>query len=134
MIELIIFIGLILVISWYGVKVSIGGASFEIFPIKRFFTKLNVIKIQKKVNKQAISDVQMGDFGRWLEKNYVGEFNIYNTTITPPKKLEISDLIEIYKKEVLNYNDTCPFCNSKHLHSFVLKHTKCKSCDQMWTD
>jgi len=39
MIEIIGSIGFILVIIWYGIKISIGGSSFEIYPLKRFFFK-----------------------------------------------------------------------------------------------
>ena len=117
--------------SNYGIKISIDECSFEIFPLKRFFTK-NEVKLPIK-NEQLNSDVQMGDFARWIERKFVGELNIYDLTVDPHRKLEISELVELYKKE-LNINDTCPFCGSKNLFSFVLRHTKCRKCNQRWTD
>jgi hypothetical protein len=125
MIELIAFIIFVLIISWYGIKISIDECSFEIFPLKRFFTK-NEVKLPIK-NEQLNSDVQMGDFARCLEKQ-VG------FRLSTDSEYHISDLVELYKKEILNINNTCPFCGSKNLFSFVLRHTKCRKCNQRWTD
>lgn len=38
------------------------------------------------------------------------------------------------KSEFFGEKDTCPFCESDDLFSFELRHTKCRKCNERWTN
>jgi hypothetical protein len=52
-------------------------------------------------------------------------------------ELAIDLAIEQIKKRKLEFiwqTDKCPFCESEDLFSVELRHTKCRNCDEQWTN
>ena len=44
------------------------------------------------------------------------------------------DSHDLYTKPLIDKVALCPSCNSKDLFTVAIRHTKCRTCDQRWTD
>jgi ribosomal protein L37AE/L43A len=43
-------------------------------------------------------------------------------------------ILKMCEEQLKENNEKCPFCSSEDVFSFELKHSKCRKCNEQWTN
>ena len=78
------------------------------------------------------------DFAKWFNKKQKTKVDVigytdvmlYLKSINPQNEPDGHRRLEDNKDK----KEICPFCRSTNIFSFELKHSKCKLCNERWTN